>query len=177
MKISFFSAGLLFLSLLSCENDKLNDDEFNLIPGEIIIGLDGAFTSPQLFEFLNNNNLKLQGSNGLSYYSELHTDSLEFVKQKIQNLIFINTYQASEDQQFQQIIIKPDFFDLHLLSHQKQWLQNISMLELSQMDHPYTILVEVEIGSEVEFISKNSHHSFVRFIEQNTLIRSARQLP
>lgn len=174
MKISSFLIGLLVLSLLSCEKNK--EEEFNSIPGEVIIGLNGDFTSSQLFDFLSKKNLRVVNCSGFSFYSELPTDSLSFVKKQIQNLNFLNRSQVSIDPQFNQIVIRANFNDLHLKFNQKEWLNQISKLELSQMDHPYSLLVNLEIGTEKKFVQENKGETFIRYIEQNTLVRMTRQI-
>lgn len=171
MKISYLASTLLVLNLFSCEKEKSTDDDLKVIPGEIALNLNGDFTSNHLFDFLNNEGLNLKSCQGLVFYTDLPEDSLTFIKNKLEKLAFISDYQIKMDHQFQQIIIRPNFFDLQIAQHQGDWLQAISDLELSQLDSPYFLILDVEQGKEEEFILKFQKKSFVKLAQQNALVR------
>lgn len=149
----------------------MKDDDFNPIPGELVLGIDGSFTSPQLFDFLNNTDLKMKALKGISFYTELPKDSISFIKKSLENLPFIKRFKIKFDHEIQQFLIYPNFFDLHLESHQEEWLQIISDLELSQMDFPYTLVLKCKNGNEDQFIQEFEEKQFVRYAEQNALVR------
>lgn len=159
------------MSLYSCEKELLNKDEIKAIPGEVILGIDGSCTSKQLFSFINAQSLSVRSAGSMSFYTEMPEDSVLPLNQQLESLVFISHFQISFDSEGEQVLLWLNFQELQNQAIQKQWLNFMARHEISQMDFPYNLLIEVEEGNEEMLIEEFQKENFVRFAEVNSLVR------
>ena len=162
--------------LSSCSKDDSNSETQKFVPGEVAVGIKSGTDISVIFNFINQFDLKVDKINSLSFTSDLPSDSLQFVLDKLNEKDYTNDgvtwfvtgylhYQTNE------ITIFPKLFDMDNIDYQDDWLASMEEFELNHKHNVELnsgiIRFKVPVGEESEWVNQFEGHDLVDWAELN----------
>lgn len=176
-----FRLSLILLSLTFIACQKENSEELEnanraYASTDVLVKIKPWYPIDSVFDFINGFNHTVEHIYSQKYSSALPTDSLQYVLDYLNAKSYTNDGNAwfvtgYVDAQSNAVTIFPRLFDMHIRSHQDDWLASMEILKLQEDQSSATagciIYFHVPAGAEKEWERKFESYDFVEWAELN----------
>lgn len=162
--------------LPSCSNDDSETNTEEFVPGEVSVGIKSGTNINEIFNFINQFDHKVEKINGLTFTSNLPSDSLQYI------LDFLNKKSYTNDKtnrfttgylhyQTNVITIFPKLFHMNNGDYQNDWLKSMETLRLKEKHttdlNSSILLFHVTEGHERVWENRFENYDIVDWAELN----------
>ncbi len=171
---------LILLSLIgilsSCSNDDAEVFIQEFVPEEVSVGIKSGANINEIFNFINQFDLNVDNINSLTFKSDLPSDSLQHVLDRLNEKSYTNDginwfVTGYLHHQTNQITIFPRLFGMDNVEYQNDWLISMEEMELSEKHtielNSGIIRFYVPKGKEMEWKNRFENYSIVDWAELN----------
>lgn len=168
---------LIASTLFGCQKESF-DSRDRFVATDVFVKVKEGFEIQKVFEFINLFEHEVERISSLTYTSDLHSDSLQFVLDQLNAKSYMHgkaswNVNGYLHYQTKKITVFPRLFDMNSPTNQSDWLKTMKILKLNEGiedgNNGSIIYFHVPAGFEKDWINKFKKYDFVEWAELNTL--------
>jgi hypothetical protein len=173
MKIRFFTAILLSVTLCACE-DESGYDTCEFEPETVLIGTKANVTLGESFDIINDYGLTIRQVSGIKYVSAIGSDSIDYIIQQLNKKSYINAhgFGAVEGGSVYihyltgELCVLTHLWDM-TLANQQDWVETIVKLRLTEVPKTKSFNLQVDPLTERWWIKQFLSNESTEYAELN----------
>lgn len=168
----------LLIVAAGCKNDEAYIEQY--VPTDVLVKIKANYTIDKVFHFINSFDHDVENIHALVYTADLPPDSLQYVLNYLNAKPYANDGKSWPvhgylDYHTRQITIFPRLLNMKNAEYQKDWLESIDLLKLTQRTETETgsciIYFHVPKGEEKLWEKKFEEFDFVEWAELNRILQ------